>query len=122
MQKAIVKNIAIVLLMLIYINRGLFISADYEVESQDGSEVNSVIEWVLQLVTGEDNGIDEDGDSHSNCNFVKIVQHDFTQQISRNFELMNLFAKNIEKFVFSKKEDFLFNDFCTQIDKPPQMV
>ena len=121
MQKAIVKNIAIILLMLIYINRGLFISADYEVESQDGSEVNSMIEWVLQLITGEDNGIDEDGDSHSNCNFVKTVQHDFTQQISRNFELMNLFAKNIE-IVFSRRENFYLNDFYVQIDHPPQVV
>jgi hypothetical protein len=121
MQKPFVKYSVIILLLLVYINRGLFISAVYETESQDGKEVNSVIELVLQLITGKDNGIDEDGDTHSCCNFVKIVQPDFSQQITQNLELISLFSKNIE-FVFPRKENFPVKDFCSQIDHPPQIV
>jgi hypothetical protein len=121
MQKAVVKYSMIILLLMIYINRGLFVAAAYETESQDGREVNSVIEWVIQLITGEDNGIDEDGDNHSNCNFVQIVQPDFSQQISQNFELANLHFRNIE-FIFPRKEDILQNDFYSQIDQPPEII
>jgi len=121
MQKAVVKNITIILLMLVYINRGLFISTSYETESQDGIEINSVIEWAIQLITGEDNGIDEDGDSQSCCNFIKIVHHDFSQQMAKHFELANLFSTNIEKLTFPNKEIFLSNDFYARIDQPPEI-
>ena len=121
MQKTVVKYSITFLFLLVYINRGIFITP-YEIENQNGKEVNSLIELVLQLITGKDNGIDEDGDCHSSCDFVKIVQHDFLQQISKNFELTNLYLKNIEKFGFSRKENFSPRDFYTQIDHPPQKI
>ena len=120
MQKAVVKYSITILLLMIYINRGLFVASVYEVESQDGCEVNSLIEWVIQLITDKDNGIDEDGDEHSCCNFVKTVQPDFSQQIAKHFELANLYFKKIE-FLFPKKENFLSNDFYARIDQPPEV-
>jgi len=122
MQKAVVKYSMVILLLLVYINRGLFVSAAYEIDNQNGKEVNSLVELVLQLITGEDNGIDEDGDEHSCCHFVKTVQPDFSQQISKHFELANLFSKDMGKFVFPRKETFLLNGFYARIDQPPEVV
>ena len=121
MQKTVVKYAITIILLLIYINRGVFITP-YEIENHDNKETNSIVEWVMQLITGEDNGIDEDGDLQTDCNFVKIVQHAFSQQISQNFELMNLFSKNLEKTAFSVSGNTLQTGFYTQIDNPPQMV
>jgi hypothetical protein len=121
MQKIAVKYLMIAFLLMVYINRGLFISAALEIDNQGNGEINSVIEWVMQLITGEENSIDEDSDSQSNCHFVKIVQHDFSQQIAQNFELTNLFSKNINKFL-PRKENIPLKGFHGQIDQPPEIV
>ena len=118
MQKPIVKYLIVILLALIYINRGLFISSAHEMENQGSKEINSVIELAWQLITGECNDIDEDGDLQTDCNHVKTVQHDFSN--AQSFELANLFSKNINKR-FSNKENFLAKDFCSQIDQPPEI-
>jgi hypothetical protein len=120
MQRTVVNYLMIAFLLLTYINRGLFIAA-YEVENHSNKEVNSVVEWVIQLVTGEENELDEDGDSQSDCHFVKIVQHDFCQQIAKNFELASLFSKNIKTF-FPRNEKLSNRDVYGQIDQPPESV
>ena len=122
MQKPFVKYSIVILLTLIYINRGLFISSAHELENQGSREINSVIEWVKQFVTGESNDIDEDGDLQTDCNSVNIVHHDFSQQLAQSLELANLFSKDIAKTRFPNKENFLIQDFCSQIDRPPEMV
>ena len=121
MQETVVKYIIITFLLLIYINRGLFLSSALEIDNQINGEVNSVVELLIQWVTGEENGIDEDGDIQSDCSFVKIVHHDFSQQLTQSIELMNLFSKNVEKFKFSIKEELPFKDFYSQIDRPPEV-
>ena len=120
MQKTLVKYLVIAFLLMTYINRGLFVAA-YEIENQDNTETNSVIEWVMQLITGEENELEEDGDSQSDCHFVKIVQHDFSEQITRNFDLANLFSKKIE-FVVSREENIPLLGFYDKIDQPPEFV
>jgi hypothetical protein len=120
MQRPVLKYSITFLLLLIYINRGLFITP-YEIENTGNKEVNSVMEWVIQLVTGESNDIDEDGDLQSDCNSVKIVSHDFYQKFAQSLELLSLHEKNIEKIRFQTKENFYRNDFYTQIDHPPQV-
>ena len=120
MQKTVVKYSIIFLLLLVYINRGLFV-APYEIENHGNNETNSVMEWIIQSVTGESNDIDEDGDSQSNCHFVKIVQYDFSEQITKNFDLANLWSKNINNFI-PHKEDIPQKSFYTQIDQPPEMI
>ena len=119
MQNAVVKYSIIILFLLVYINRGLLISAALEVDNQEKGEINSVIELIIQLVTGEENGIDEDGDLQSNCNFVKVFQHDFLAQVGKSFEFVNIF-KN--KFIFPHKEDILGESFYGQIDHPPEII
>jgi hypothetical protein len=121
MPKTVVKYLMIAFLLMVYTNRGLFISAALEIDNQKKGEINSVIEWVIQLITGKENDIDEDSDSQSNCSFMKIVQHDFSQQIAQNFELTNLFSKNIDKFILYK-ENIPLKIFYTQIDQPPEMI
>ena len=120
MQRAVVKYSIIIIFALIYINRALFISAAYEVESQGKEETNSIIELFLELATGKNNDIDEDGDQQSNCNCVKIVQHDFSQQMSKNFELINLYSKNAGKLIFPNKENSPTKDFNDEIEHPPE--
>ena len=118
MQKPTVKYVIVIFLALIYINRGLFIASAYEMENQGSREINSVIELAWQLITGECNDIDEDGDLQSDSNFVKIIQYDFSN--AQSFELANLFSKNINKR-FSNNENILTKDFCSQIDQPPEV-
>ena len=89
-------------------------------ENRGDKEINSLIEYAMQVVNGESNDIDEDGDGQTDCNSVKIVQQDFSQQTSKYFELANLYYKNLEKFAFPNKEDFPLNDFYSKIDHPPE--
>ena len=122
MQKTVVKNLTIISLLLIYINRGLFVFGAYEIKYQGGGEVNSVIELFMQFITGEGNDIDEDGDLPTDYNHVNIVHYDFSQQFAQNLELANLFSKDREKTAFPNKENLPIKDFCVQIDQPPEMI
>ena len=121
MQNAVVKYLMIMFLLLGYINRGFFV-VSYEAENHGGKEINTVIEWITQLITGESNDIDEDGDGQTDCNSVKVVQHDFSQQMAKYFELANLYCKNSEKIAFPCKEDSFLDDFYSKIDHPPQVI
>jgi len=121
MPKIVVKYLMIALLLMVYINRGLFVSSAYEIDNQGKGEINSVIEWIMQMITGKENGIDEDGDIQNSCNFVKIVQHDFSQQLTKNFDLTNLFSKKIEKLVVLRKTNIPHKSFYCQIDHPPEI-
>ena len=116
MQNTVVKYSIIFLLVLVYINRGLFIFA-YEMENQGGGEINSVVEWIQQLVTGESNDIDEDGDMQTDCNFTQIPLYDFLQQ----FVQIKVFTKEIKKDKFPYTENFLSSNFCSKIDQPPEV-
>lgn len=121
MQNNFVKYSVTFFFLLVYINRGIFI-VPYEAENHGCEEINTVIEWINQLITGESNDIDEDGDGQTDCNFVKIVQHDFSQQMTNCFELANLYYKNLEKIAFPSKDNFSLNDFYSKIDHPPQVI
>jgi hypothetical protein len=121
MQKSVVKYVMVAFLLMVYINRGLFVSAAWEVDNQADGEINSVIELIMQMITGEENGIDEDGDSHSSCNFVSIAQYDFSEQITKNFDFANLFLKNINTYI-SRRENIPMKNFFGQIDQPPENV
>ena len=101
-----------------YTNRAFFVSAAYEMESRRGGEINSVVEWLIQWATGQSNDIDEDGDIQTNGGFAKIFQHDFPQQRIQ----INLFSKDIQKIGFPNREDLFLNDFCDQIDQPPEVI
>jgi len=116
MQNTVVKYSVIFLFLLVYINRGVFI-VPYEAENNSNKEINSVVEWIQQLVTGESNDIDEDGDNQTDWNFTYTFICDFPQQLA----LINLFSKEIKKNKFPDSENFLSNDFCSQIEQPPEV-
>ncbi|MCL2329219.1 MAG: hypothetical protein FWC39_12010 [Bacteroidetes bacterium] len=120
MQKTFVKYSLIFLLTVVYVNRGFFITP-YEMENHGNKEVNSIIEWVAQLITGESNDIDEDGDAQSHCNSVKTVNVNFCQELTQYLDLLDLYSKSIEKFEFPSEENLPLKDFCFQIDHPPQV-
>jgi len=119
MQKTVAKYSIIFLCLLVYINRGFFITT-YEIENQGNKEINSLIEWAIQLITGESNNIDEDGDLQSDCNSVKVVGFNYYQEIAKHLDLLNLYSKNLGKIIFPPKENFILNDYYSQIDHPPQ--
>ena len=118
-KKILIRYILIFFLLLMYINRGFFISDAVEINNPDG-EVNSVAEWILQLITGESNDIDEDGDSQTGCYFVKILQPDFSQQLSKSINLANLFYKEI-KIGFPESEILPNIDYYCKIEQPPEV-
>ena len=120
MRNTAVKHLVTILLLLVYINRGFFISSVSEIEIND-NEVNSVVEWIVEMVTGENNGIDEDGNRQSDCNYVQIVQHDFSQQFVQFLELANLFSISKNNFRIPNKENLPPINFFDKIDKPPEV-
>ena len=121
MQKKFVKYSLTFLFLLVYINRGIFVFP-YEAENNGSKEINTVIELLTQLITGESNNIDEDGDGQTDCNSVKIVQRDFSQQMANYFELANLFSKKLAPNTFPSEESIPQKEFYFQIDHPPQKI
>lgn len=121
MQKPFIKYLTIFFLLLVYINRGVFITP-YELENPGNQEINSLIEWVIQIITGESNNMDEDGDAQTDCNSVKIEHYDFSQQLTQSLELANLISKDVTKNRFPNAEKFSISDFYSQIDHPPQEI
>jgi hypothetical protein len=109
------------MLLLVYINRGFFVFS-YEIENHGNKETNSVIEWVKQLITGESNNIDEDGDLQTDCNSVKIVNILFYQEFAQSLDFLNFPSKSMEKISFPTEENIYLKDIYTQIDHPPQFV
>jgi len=103
--------------LLVYINRGLFVFA-YEMENQGNGEINSVVEWIQQLVTGESNDIDEDGDMQTDYDYTQIPLYDFPQ----HFIQLDLFSIEIKKNKFPNKENFLVKNFRSQLDQPPEII
>jgi hypothetical protein len=118
MQKTTFKYFAISVLALLFFNRALFYSP-YEIEN-NGSEINSVLELVLQYFTGHDNGIDEDGNLQESCHIAKIIQPFFSQQFSNCIDLQNKFSLEKVKFIFSVKENIPTKPLLGTIDHPPQ--
>jgi hypothetical protein len=88
-------------------------------ESKDG-EINTVVEFIVELITGESNDIDEDGDTQTDCNNIQIAQPDFSQQFAKCIEFANLFSEKIGKFVIPNKENLPNTDFFSLIEKPPE--
>ena len=121
MQNTVVKYSMITFLLLTYINRGVFITP-YEIENNGNKEINSIIELVTQLITGESNDIDEDGDLQSDCNSAKTVGYNYYQEFAQYLDSLSLYSKSLEKMTFPNKENILQKNFYTQIDHPPQLV
>jgi len=121
MKKTVVKYSITFLFLLVYINRGIFI-APYEAENHGNKEVNSLIELLTQLITGNSNDIDEDGDLQNDWNSVKTVSFNFYQEVANYLDLLSSYSTNLGKIAFPNEINFLQKDFITQIDHPPQKI
>ena len=121
MRKTAVKYSILIFMLLIYINRGFFL-VPFEIENHDNKEINSVIEWITHLVTGESNDMDEDGDLQSDCNSVKTVSISHYQEFTQYHELLNIPSAITGKHTFPDEENIRQRDFYFQIDHPPQMI
>ena len=121
MQKTVVKYSIIFLFLLVYINRGIFITP-YEIENNGNKEVNSLIELLTQLIIGDSNDIDEDGDLQNDCNSVQTVSFNFYQEFAHYLNMLSSYSTNFEKIAFPNELNFLQKDFITQIDHPPQKI
>jgi hypothetical protein len=119
MKSTIARDLLTIFLLLIYINRGFFISDACEMNNPDG-EINSIAEFIAQLITGESNDIDEDGDLQTGCYFVKLLQPDFSQQLAQSIQLASLFYKEI-KMTFPVTENLPPIDFYARIEQPPEI-
>jgi hypothetical protein len=112
------KYVISVSLLVIYLNRGFFVTP-YETNTNP-YEINSLAEFVIEMITGQSNGIDEDGDSLEVYNFAVIVQPYIAQQLSQSLELWNKFPVKIEKRFFPTNETMPQLLVYGQIDHPPQ--
>jgi hypothetical protein len=121
MQNSVVRFSIILCFLLIYLNRGLFITP-YEIENNGNEEINSVAEWVMQLITGEGNDIDEDGDLQSDSFSVNIDTYNFHQEFAQYLDLLRLDSKTIGKISFSNTENIPHKGFYLQIDQPPESI
>ncbi|GHV45266.1 hypothetical protein FACS1894180_7630 [Bacteroidia bacterium] len=117
MTKTLIKYVSITFLLMIYINRGLFVAPD-EMGSNP-HEINSVAEFFMEIVTGQSNNTDEDGDAQETCNSAKTVQPIIAQQFSQSLELWNKFPQKTEKLYFSITENIPNLPILGQIDHPP---
>ncbi|MDR0798219.1 MAG: hypothetical protein LBN18_00445 [Dysgonamonadaceae bacterium] len=118
MIRATGKYIVIGFLLIIYINRGLFVVPTET--SNDLSEINSVIEFLVEKATGQSNNTDEDGDSQETCNSVKIIQPYVSEQFAQSLDLGNQFPQQTTKVFFSTNENIPQLPVLGQIDHPPQ--
>ena len=121
MQKKFVKYSVMFLFLLVYINRGIFITPS-EIENHSNKETNSVIEWITQLVTRKSNDIDEDGNSQTDCNSVKTITYFYYQELARYLDLLSSCSKETEKTTFPNEENIPQKEFYFQIDHPPQWI
>jgi len=71
------KYLMTVILLVTYINRGLFIAAPgvetFSAHSASGNEINSLLEIIINCAGGQNN-IDEDGDSPETYSAAQIFQ------------------------------------------------
>jgi hypothetical protein len=118
MIKRVVKYTVIGFLLMIYINRALFVTP--EEMSTNPHEVNSLAELFAEFITGESNNTDEDGDSQETCNSAKIIQPYVAQQFAQSLELWNKFSVKIETIFFPTNEVVPQPPVLGQIDHPPQ--
>ena len=105
-------------LLMIYINRAFFVTP-CEMNT-DPHEINSLVEFIVELITGQSNGFDEDGDSQEIYNLIKTIQPTIAVQFSQLLELWNKFPVKTEKLFLKTNETILHLFVYGQIDHPPE--
>ena len=118
------KYLIMCFLLVMYINRGLFVAASgFEMSSTKNgtsNEINSLLEFIINLAGGQ-NDIDEDGDCPETYNSVSSAQ-----------PLIDLNSMNINNLtcpkIASRKKFYLYNETIAMlynhiaIDQPPEQA
>ena len=119
MWNKVLQYVAICLIMIVYINRGLFVSpAEINNNTQ---EINSAVEFLIEMITGQSNNMDEDGNSQETCNMAKIIQPVIAQQFAQSMEQFNNLPQNTVKILFPDTQNILDLLYLGKIDHPPQI-
>ena len=103
-------------LLMIYINRGLFVGI--EIPNSSGNEINSLLEIIMNWAGGN-NDVDEDGDFPETYSFSTntqplIAQHSIN---TIRYERLNATA---HKIFYPVNESIKIIDYCKTIEHPPE--
>ena len=113
------KYLIMVCLLVVYINRGLFVAMPgVEISGSTDKEINSIIELVLDL-TGRSNQVDEDGDCPESYSFSTITQPLIAQNLIYSINLGCLYATEFNLFD-AFDESIHTIDYNKSIDHPPE--
>ena len=120
MQKVVVKYSIVFLLLMVYINRGLFVAMPgIETSCSSGMEINSLLEIILNLAGGE-NHIDEDGDTPETYNAGNMA-HPLIDQSLTCACLMCPYSA-VRKIFYTRNDAMLPSDTYKTIDQPPETI
>ena len=114
------KYILAISLLMIYLNRGLFVSIPViEISSPSGNEINSLLEIIINW-TGGHNELDEDGDCSEPYNTATTAQ----PLIDQNLMYVCLTCPYIptRKIFYIFDEAMPSLDTYGTIDHPPEMA
>jgi hypothetical protein len=114
------KYILTVILLMFYLNRGLFVAMPgIEISNPSGSEINSLLEIIINWAGGQ-NHLDEDGDCPESYNVAKIIQ----PLIDQNLMCVCLTCPYIpiHKIFYIYNEAMPSLDTYGTIDHPPEMA
>jgi len=113
------KYLIMVCLLVVYINRGLFVAMPgVELSGSTDNEINSIIELVLDL-TGRSNQVDEDGDYPESYSFSTIAQPLIAQNLNYTISLGCLYATELNQF-YTFDESIHTIDYNKTIEHPPE--
>ena len=118
------KYLMTLVLLVTYINRGLFIAAPgvetFSAHSASGNEINSLLEIIINWAGGQNN-IDEDGDSPETYSAAQIFQPliDPNSMYATNLMHPNI---TIRKTFFQFNETILSLYNYGTIDHPPEQA
>jgi hypothetical protein len=106
-------------LLMIYINRGLFVAMPgAEVACSTDEEINSVLELVLDWA-GVTNDVDEDGDCPESYSFSNATQPLIAQNLNYTICLKCPYASE-NKLFYPVNEAVTSIDYNRTIDHPPE--
>jgi hypothetical protein len=117
------KYILIFMLLSTFVNRGLFVFAsgtEAKGQAAGKAEINSLLELIVGLVNGNQNGIDEDGNTQESYKLVNISQVIIHQPAVSLDELINLRCTTRKTF-FQTKESLPSSLFYGTIEQPPEI-
>ena len=108
------------ILLVFYINRGLFVAPGFEVSNSSGNEINSLLEVIINWAGGY-NDVDEDGDCSETYDTARTAQFLSDQNLNYSTCLTHPFAM-VHKLFSPDDEAMITSGFYGTIDQPPELL